>query len=174
MNQLAEMPYEAVQSIVENFNPRGKRNYWKSTYLTGVTEEAADVMLQRFLASPSPYSHVVLYTLGGAMAHIAEQSTAVENRGARHVMLLVGMWDATADDDRNQSWVRQLFSDMRPHSCDGVYGNFDYDSGTERVGMPRGAATFERLQALKDKYDPTNFFRLNQNIRPSQTGAQRA
>ncbi len=169
MNQLAEMPYEAVQSIVENFNPRGKRNYWKSTYLSGVTEEAADVMLQRFLAAPSPFSHVVLYTLGGAMAHIGEQSTAVENRSAHHVMLLVGMWDASDDDDKNKAWVRQLFTAMKPHSCDGVYGNFDYDSGLERVGLPRGAATFERLQALKDKYDPTNFFRLNQNIRPSQT-----
>ncbi len=167
VNQLCEMPYGAVQSIVENFNPRGMRNYWKSTYLDTITEEAADMMVDRFLAAPSPYSHLVLYTLGGAMARVKPETTAVEHRHARHSMLIVSMWEGMADDEKNMAWARQLFGGMDRHSHGGYYTNFESDAGAERIHLAYGPEKFKKLQALKDKYDPTNFFRLNQNIRPS-------
>ena len=167
VDQLAEMPYEAVQSIVENFNPRGMRNYWKSTYVEEVTEDAADLMVDRFLTAPSPYSHVVLYTGGGAAARVKPEATAVANRQARHSIVIVGMWEGSADDERNITWVRRLFDGMQSHSSGGSYGNFDSDAGAEAGGAGYDAERFARLRALKNRYDPANFFRLNQNIRPS-------
>ena len=166
-NRLSEMPYEAVQSIVENFNPRGMRNYWKSTYFNTVTDDAAEMMVDRFLTAPSPQTHLVLYTQGGAMARVKPEMTAVENRGSRHALLIVGMWDGMADDERNIAWVRRLFNDLECHSSGGFYANFDSDTNGDRVRLAYGPEKLARLRALKDKYDPANFFRLNQNIAPS-------
>jgi hypothetical protein len=83
MNQLGQMQYPAVQSIVEKFNPRGLRNYWRSSFLKEVRAPAADAMVKQFLAAPVPYSHVVLYTLGGAVARVVRDATAVENNLAK-------------------------------------------------------------------------------------------
>ena len=167
MSQLGQMPYPAVQSIVEGFNPRGLRNYWKSSFLKEVFVPAADVMVEQFLEAPVPYTHVVLYTLGGAVARVARDATAVENRDARHSFLIVGMWKDDSEDERNIAWVRSLSSAIEPFSSGGYYVNFESDSAADRVQLAYGKEKFGRLQALKDKYDPANFFRLNQNIRPS-------
>lgn len=167
MNNLGQMPYEAVQSIVEKFNPRGLRNYWRSSFLRQVSPGAAETMVEHFLKSPAPWTHVVLYTLGGAVARIPADSTAVENRDARHSFLIVGMWDQPADDENGIQWVRSLSDRMQPFSSGGYYVNFDSDSVPDRVQMAYGREKYTRLQSLKKRYDPENFFRLNQNIRPA-------
>jgi len=166
-NQLAPMPYEAVQSIVEKFNPRGLRNYWKTSFLERVVDDAAGVMVEQFLNSPSPYTHVVLYTLGGAMARVKPETTAVENRQARHALLTVGMWDSASADQDNIAWVQGFSSSMERFSSGGFYANFDSDTPADRVRLAYGPARYSRLQSLKDRYDPANFFRLNHNIRPT-------
>jgi FAD/FMN-containing dehydrogenase len=168
MNQLGQMPYLAVQSIVEKFNPRGLRNYWRSSFLKEVCAPAADAMVEQFLEAPAPYSHVVLYTLGGAVARVARDATAVENRYGRHSFLIVGMWKDESEDERDIAWVRALANSIEPFSSGGYYVNFDSESTADRVQLAYGKEKFARLQALKDKYDPTNFLRLNQNIRPSE------
>jgi FAD/FMN-containing dehydrogenase len=170
-NQLAPMPYEAVQSIVEKFNPRGLRNYWKTSFLKHVVDEAAGTMVERFLASPSPYSHVVLYTLGGAMSRVNPGATAVEHRDARHALLTVGMWDDASADEDNIGWVQSLSSAMESFSSGGFYANFDSDASADRVRLAYGPARYKRLQSLKDKYDPANIFRLNHNIHPTHQPA---
>ena len=167
VNQLALMPYEAIQGIVEKFNPRGLRNYWKTSFLERVTDDAAGVMIEKFQTSPSPYTHVVLYTLGGAMARVDPQATAVENRQARHALLTVGMWDSASVDDDNIGWAQGFASSMEGFSSGGFYVNFDSDTRADRVRLAYGAAKYNRLRLLKDKYDPTNFFRLNHNISPT-------
>ena len=166
-NQLAPMPYESVQSIVERFNPRGLRNYWKTSFMDRVVDDAASVMVEKFQISPSPYTHVVLYTLGGAMARVDPEVTAIENRGARHALLTVGMWDGASADETNIGWVRGFASSMEDFSSGGFYVNFDSDTPVDRVRLAYGAAKYSKLRLLKDKYDPTNFFRLNHNIRPT-------
>jgi hypothetical protein len=100
------------------------------------------------------------------VARVKPETTAVENRTARHAMLIVGMWEAVAEDERNIAWVRQLHSRMEPHSSGGVYTNFDSDAADSRSRSVYSPEKLTRLQALKDKYDPANFYRLNQNIRP--------
>lgn len=166
-NQLAPMPYEAVQGIVERFNPRGLRNYWKTSFMQKIVDDAACVMVDQFLNSPSPYTHVVLYTLGGAMAQVAPDTTAVENREARHALLTVGMWDSASSDESNIGWVQGFSRSMERFSSGGFYPNFDSDIPDDRVRRAYGPAKYSRLQSLKDKYDPNNVFRLNHNIRPT-------
>src|SRR3954454_2985756 len=168
VNQLAQMPYDAVQSIVEKFNPRGLRNYWRSSFLKGVPASAAEAMVDQFKKAPSPYTHVVLYTLGGSVARVAPGATAVENRDARHSLLTVGMWETSTADAENIDWVREMSARTYPFSSGGFYINFESETPEDRIRLAYGSEKFARLQAIKDKYDPANFFRMNQNIPPSR------
>jgi FAD/FMN-containing dehydrogenase len=166
-DQVSEMPYTALQSIVEKFNPPGLRNYWKTSYLDELGDDAIGAMVERHATAPSPYAHAVLYTLGGAVSRIGRQDTAVEYRDARHALLVVGMWSEPAEDDENIRWVREFWNVMQPFSSAGFYVNYEADAAPERVKAAYGAEKYERLVALKNKYDPANLFRLNQNIQPT-------
>jgi hypothetical protein len=167
-NQLGEMPYEAVQSIVEKFNPRGLRNYWRSSFLKSVPATAAEAMVDQFSKSPSPYTHVVLYTLGGAVARVPSDATAVPNRETRHSLLTVGMWEHSTDDRENIDWVREMSARTNSFSSGSFYINFESETSEDRIRVAYGSEKFARLQAIKDQYDPANFFRMNQNISPSR------
>ena len=166
-DQIGPLPYTALQSIVENFNPPGLRNYWKTSYLKELGDEAIDVMVERYATAPAPYTHVVLYTLGGAVSRVGKDETAVAYRDARHAFLVVGMWSDSAEDEQNIRWVGEFWSAMQPFSSGGFYVNYEGDAARERIRAAYGPEKYERLVALKSKYDPANFFRLNQNIKPS-------
>jgi FAD/FMN-containing dehydrogenase len=166
-DQVGPLPYTALQSIVENFNPPGLRNYWKTSYLNELSDDAIDVMVERFETAPSPYSHVVLYRLGGAVNRVDSDDTAVAYRDARHVFLVVGMWSDSAQDEKNIQWVRELWSAVQPFSSGGFYVNYEGDAALEQIRAAYGPEKYERLVALKNKYDPANLFRLNQNIKPT-------
>jgi FAD/FMN-containing dehydrogenase len=166
-DQVGPLPYTALQSIVENFNPPGLRNYWKTSYLNELSDDAIDVMVERFETAPSPYSHVVLYRLGGAVNRVGSDDTAVAYRDARHVFLVVGMWSDSAQDETNIQWVRELWSAVQPFSSGGFYVNYEGDAALEQIRAAYGPEKYERLVALKNKYDPANLFRLNQNIKPT-------
>ena len=102
------------------------------------------------------------------MSRIGEDETAVGNRDALYNAIIVGMWAETAEDERTIGWVRRLWEALRPFSSCGVYANYLMDDeGEDRVRAAYGAEKYERLVALKDKYDPTNLFNLNQNIAPT-------
>ena len=164
------MPYTALQSIVEKFNPPGLRNYWKTSYLKELGDDAIGAMVERQATAPSPYAHAVVYTLGGAVGRIGRQETAVAYRDARHALLVVGMWSEPAEDDENIRWVREFWNGMQPFSSGGFYVNYEADVAPERVKAAYGPEKYERLVALKNKYDPANLFRLNQNIKPTVAG----
>jgi hypothetical protein len=167
-DQVAVMAYTALQSIVENFNPRGFRNYWKTLFLKDLSDDAINIMLERYATVPAPYTHLVLYTLGGAVRRVATNETAVECRDARHVFIIIGMWTDAAEDDRNINWVREFWEAMLPFASGGFYVNYETETATEKVKAAYGPIKYERLAALKAKYDPTNLFRLNQNILPAR------
>jgi hypothetical protein len=166
--------YTALQSIVEQFNPSGMRNYWKTSYLKELGPEAIEVLIDRYQCSPSPPSHVVLYTLGGAVKRIDPDATAVSYRDARHILLWIGMWNSEVDDDLNRAWVRESWLAAEPFGSSGFYVNYEAEITPERVAAAYGAPKFQRLAGIKAKYDPANLFRLNQNIppgvRPETTG----
>ena len=166
-DQVGPMPYTALQSIVENFNPPGLRNYWKTHYLKELTDDAIDVMVERYASVPAAHSHVVLYALGGAVSRVGRDHTAVEYRDARHAFIVVGMWADATEDDKNIAWVREFWSAMQPFSSEGFYVNYEADAALERITAAYGPEKYRRLVGLKNKYDPANVFRLNQNIQPT-------
>jgi FAD/FMN-containing dehydrogenase len=169
-DQLGPIPYTALQSIPENFNPPGMRNYWKSEYLTQLSDDAIDLLVEEYPSVPAPYTHVIIEQMGGAVSRIREDDTAVSHRDARYNAAIIGMWAEPAEDERTIGWVRRLWESLRPFTSGGVYVNYQMaDEGEDRLRGAYGPEKYERLVALKDKYDPTNLFRLNQNIRPTAT-----
>jgi FAD/FMN-containing dehydrogenase len=167
-DQVGPMPYIALQSIVENFNPPGMRNYWKSDFLTQLSDDAIDLLVEEYPSVPAPHTHVVIEQMGGAVSRIDENEAAVGHRNAPYDAIIVGMWSDPAEDERTIGWVRRVWEALRPFSSGGVYVNYQMgDEGEDRVRAAYGPEKYERLVALKNKYDPTNLFRLNQNITPT-------
>ena len=167
-DQVGPIPYTALQSIIENFNPAGMRNYWKSDYMTQLSDDAIDLLVEEFPSVPAPHTHLVIEQMGGAVSQIGEDETAIGNRNAPYNLILIGIWAEPAEDERNIGWLRRLWEALRPFSSGGVYVNYQMgDEGEDRVRAAYGDEKYERLVALKNKYDPTNMFRLNQNIAPT-------
>jgi FAD/FMN-containing dehydrogenase len=167
-DQLGPMPYVTLQSIVENVNPPGMRNYWKSDFLTQLSDDAIDLLVDEYPSVPAPHTHLVIEQMGGAVSRIGENEMAVSHRDAPYNAIIVGMWDEPAEDERTITWVRRVWEALRPFSSGGVYVNYQMgDEGEDRVRAAYGDEKYERLVALKNKYDPNNMFRLNQNITPT-------
>jgi FAD/FMN-containing dehydrogenase len=167
-DQFGPMPYVALQSIAENFNPPGMRNYWKSDYLGQLSDDAIDLLVEEYPSVPAPHSHLIIEQMGGAVGRIGEDEAAVSHRDAPYNAIIIGMWAEPAEDERTIGWVRRLWQALRPFSSGGVYVNYQMgDEGEDRVRAAYSPEKYERLVALKNKYDPTNLFRLNQNITPT-------
>lgn len=108
-----------------------------------------------------------IFTLGGAIARVGEEESAYSNRSATHNINIVAAWEpGDPQPERHVEWVRGLWSAMQPHAT-GVYVNFLSDEPQEQVRAAYGLKKYQRLVALKNKYDPTYLFRKNQNIRPT-------
>lgn len=170
-DQVTVMPYTALQSIVENFNPRGLRNYWKTVYVESLSAEAIRIMFEHYAVVPAPHSHIVVYSLGGAVTRVADESTAVSHRDARHAIVIIGMWANASEDEKNIRWVRELSHMLEPFATAGFYPNYDADARPDQVVNAFGPEKYARLAAIKAKYDPANVFCLNQNIRPAGASA---
>ena len=169
-DMIGPMPYVRVQRMMDDDFPAGRQNYWKSNFLKGLDPEAIQIIVDHVVKAPSPYSKVAIEQFSGAVNRVGMNETAFNHRNARYNLLIVGIWVDPAAKAQNVKWVRDLWEAMRPFSSDGVYVNYlgqEADEGAERVKSAYGPEKYARLVALKEKYDPTNLFRLNQNIRPS-------
>lgn len=164
-SRLRTMPYLQIQAAGDSLFPRGRRYYWKAQFLREISNAAIDALLDRYAAAPNHSCLLVFQQVGGAIARVPESETPYANRDAAVDCFPIAIWDDPADDEANIRWARDLWSAVRPFSTGGVYANNLGDEGEERV---RGAygRNYARLAAIKTQYDPTNFFRLNQNIRP--------
>jgi FAD binding domain/Berberine and berberine like len=167
-DQVGLMPYIALQSIVENFNPPGLRNYWKSNYLQELSDGAIEVLVDHYRTVPAPHTHVVIEHLGGAVSRVGADETAVDHREALYNFLIVGMWTDAAIDTQVIGWVRDLWGALQPFSSGGLYVNYEAEHDMGRVQAAYSPAKYARLVAVKTAYDPTNLFRLNQNIPPAR------
>jgi hypothetical protein len=134
--------------------------------LPAVTDEMIHVLIRRAQKITSSFSAMPLFTLGGAVARVPEDATAFPNRKARHNLNIVGAWDINDPDAEGHiAWVRETWDAMRPFSMGG-YVNFMSDEPADRLRAVYGPEKYERLVALKRRYDPENVFRHNQNIKP--------
>ena len=166
-DQVSPSPYMALQGISEHFNPRGYRNYLKTNYLRELSDDAIDILVERYASVPAPHTHIVVEHMGGAVSQMDRHATAYNYRDAQYNFLIVGMWADPAQDAGGISWVRGLWQALQPFSSGNIYVNYESDVGVDRVQAAYGAAKYDRLVALKNTYDPTNFFRLNANIKPT-------
>jgi FAD/FMN-containing dehydrogenase len=163
----ARIPYSQAQVMADFLWPAGLQNYWKSSYLTDLSDAAIETIVARYTTVPSRRTIVVVEHNGdGAMNRVDEGATAFGHRRWPYNLLVTSIWDSPAESDTNIRWTRDFFDAMQPFLTDGVYVNYLGDEGQERVRAAYGTQ-YGRLVALKGKYDPTNFFRMNQNIRPS-------
>ena len=144
----------------------GMRNYWTGGYIERMTDEAIDALLEATGDIPSPHSAVLLEYHGGAAGRIAPDATAFPHRSAECLLVIIGLWMDPAADEENIEWARRLWKGMQPYSSGAAYSNL---LGIDDLGRSRGAfgSNYDRLAALKKKYDPENFFRHNQNVPPA-------
>ncbi|HSS63794.1 MAG TPA: FAD-binding oxidoreductase, partial [Gammaproteobacteria bacterium] len=158
------MPYSAAQRMADFLWPPGLHSYWKSSYLTALTDDAIDVIVDLFARVPSPRTVIVLEHNGdSAWDRVPDSATAFGHRRWPYNIVVTSAWSDPQDTEQNIAWTRTLFEAMRPFAAPGAYVN--YLGGDEGVAGLKAAygAKLERLAALKKKYDPANFFRMNQN-----------
>jgi FAD/FMN-containing dehydrogenase len=165
------IPYMAFQAIVDPFSPTGWLNYHRGEHLASLPDEAIDAYVEHGARVKSPMSQSIVFRHGGAISRVPEDATAASHRDAPYMWHPIAAWDNPADSEREIAWVREASAAMEPFETGGVYLNFEQDEGEQHVRAGYGPEKYARLVALKDRYDPENLFRINQNIPPSPGGA---
>ncbi|WP_129668769.1 FAD-binding oxidoreductase [Phytoactinopolyspora endophytica] len=162
---VGEKPYVALQSMVDNLQPKGLHQYWKAEFLPDLPSEYLNTFRDAALRVASPLSFSIIFHLAGALNE-HDDGSAVGNRDAQFISGFTGTWPPQANGDGIMAAVRQGWEEIRPFSTGGNYVNFQLaeDDATRTSGAYRG--NFERLQQAKAQYDPDNLFRVNRNIRP--------
>ncbi len=161
------MPYTALQQLVDASNPAGLYNYWKAELVQELPDELIDKVIAHSEGMRSPHSVMFIQPLGGALARIPEDACAITARSAPWALHGIGEWVTPEESEYELEWVRAWGRMVEPYKVAGIPMTFSADAGDERVRATYGEEKYARLVALKDKYDPDNLFRLNQNIKPS-------
>jgi FAD/FMN-containing dehydrogenase len=168
---LEPKPYLTLQSSFDPFVPHGWHRYWKSVELPALTDDAVDILVEHAAAQTSPKSYCIVFQLGGALNRVGAEETAFSQRDGAFNVNINAVWtEDDPDPERHIAWARDFFAALQPHAAERVYVNFLGDEGDARVRQAYGARSYERLVELKRAYDPSNFFRLNQNIQPGRPG----
>jgi FAD/FMN-containing dehydrogenase len=162
---IAPQKFIDFQAAFDPLLTPGSRNYWKSHDFTELSDDALAVVLDLVGKLPTGQCEIFLAHLGGAVGRVAADATAYTHRDADFVLNVHARWDDPAEDKKCVSWAREVFDRTAPFATGGVYVNFMPDDEADRVGEAYGS-NYKRLAELKSKYDPDNFFRLNQNIQP--------
>jgi FAD/FMN-containing dehydrogenase len=167
LDGIQPMPYTAFQAILDETAPPGQRNYWRSEYLAELSDAAIDTYLEHAEqhAPLSPFNQMIVFRLGGAINRVGEDESAFAHRDAPYIFHPISVWEDPSIDEQVIEGNREFCAAMREYGTGAVYVNWIPEG--ERVRDAYGAGRYERLVALKDKYDPDNVFQLNQNIKPS-------
>lgn len=163
---IGPMPYSDLNAMLDTAYPAGALNYWKSTFLAGLSDEAIDRMIECFAKCPTPMGQILLENFHGAATRVGISDTAFPHREDGYNLIVLSEWMDHGATDRCIAWARETYAAMDPFAAAGRYVNY---LGDDEEGDPVAAAygpNYERLRALKAKYDPENFFHMNQNIRP--------
>ena len=172
IDQIGPVPYTVAQQLIDGFYPSGLQNYWKSSFLKKVSDEAIDTMVDFCSRRPSPMCHgLIEHQLGGAVSRADRDATAFAHRDVEYSFMALGVCATPAEIEQCAQWTREFWSAMQPASTGAVYVNYlgrEVDEGPDRIKAAYGPEKYARLVALKNRYDPSNLFRLNQNIKPSQ------
>ena len=169
MDMSGVVPYTQVQQTFDPFNPEGELNYyWKSLRLDRLDDEVIQAVINHAANRPSPHTLMPIWHHGGAMSRVESEETAFGDRSAPYLLSIDSNWEDPADNEENIAWTRSVWDDMQRFSSRGSYLNFA-GMGEEGEALVRASygRNYERLSTLKQKYDPSNLFRMNQNIKPN-------
>jgi FAD/FMN-containing dehydrogenase len=162
------MKFTDLQSVFDAGQPKGWNYYWKAENLSELTDDAIDTIVSHSSNITSSTTVVPLFQMRGAVSRIGENDTAYSHRNAAIAMNINASWTDPSEAEKHIKWTRDFWKSMQPFSTGGAYINFQsQDEGNERVAQTYGKEKLKRLSALKDKYDPKNLFRLNQDIKPT-------
>jgi hypothetical protein len=166
------MPYAALQSRLDASGPKGVRAYMKAEFLEDLGDEVCETLSNHGCNPPGPMTQLLLEPMGGAISRVDEHDTALGRRDTTWCYHAIALWmePRQETDDAHIAWTRAIADDLKSHTRTGVYLNFTSDVGDDRVQSSYGEDRYASLVALKDAYDPSNLFALNQNIRPSAAG----
>ena len=165
---LGPMPLPALNSLFDDLYPPGLQWYWRGDFVTELTDEAIAMHVRHGSEVPTMHSTMHLYPIDGAVHRVGRHETAFSYREAKWSSVFVGVDQDPDNNERIIGWTKDYWDAVHPHSGGGAYVNFMMDEGQERVKATY-RDNFEKLVAIKNEYDPTNLFRVNQNIRPTAT-----
>lgn len=166
MDQMGPLPYCVQNSLFDASLPRGALNYWKSQFLTDLSDEAIRVLVEQFEKAPSPMCQIVVEHYHGAASRVPISATACALRVTGFNVVIIAQWSDPKDTERNRSWCRELYAALRPYLSTLRYVNYlDQDEGDDPAAAVYGP-NYARLRELKKTYDPDNFFHQNVNIKP--------
>jgi len=175
VDHIGPMPYTAFQTALDPLAPWGVRSYARGEYMPGFSDAAIDEFLAHAVdltVRGAPLSQMVVFRIGQGIGAVPDEATAFSHRDARYLFHPISIWADPAEDERMIAATRAFAAAMRPFATGAAYLNFTPEA--DRVRDAYGDAKYARLVALKDRYDPANLFRLNQNIRPSRAAAEPA
>ncbi|MBD0348685.1 MAG: FAD-binding oxidoreductase [Thermoleophilia bacterium] len=168
MVQVGPMPYSAVNAMLDEAAPPGVLNYWKSSFLQELSDDAIDIMVESFVDTPSPMNFVLLEHFHGQVARVPVDATASPYRETGYNFIIPSAWTDPADTEANVAWTRETFAAVEPFLAKRRYVNYlDDDDLAARPTREAFGPNYDRLVEVKSRYDPTNFFRHNLNITPA-------
>jgi len=166
MDAIGPISYCQLNGMLDAAYPKGALNYWKSSFLAQLSDDAIDTMIDCFARCPTPMGQMLIEHFHGAATRVGVADTAFPHRVNGHNLVILSEWMEPANTDRCIAWARETYAAMAPFVASGRYVNY---LGDDETGDPTAAAygpNYRRLQEIKTKYDPSNFFHINQNIRP--------
>jgi hypothetical protein len=165
LDMVGMMPHPVVQSLFDPLYPAGLQWYWKADFVNELSDKAIELHVQHGSKLPTGHSTMHMYPINGATKRVGKTDTAFYYRDANFAEVIVGVDPDPANKDKITAWAKQYWEALHPHAAAGAYMNFMMEEGEDRVKSSYGG-NYDRLVEIKRKYDPSNFFRVNQNIRP--------
>ncbi len=163
---IGPQPFTDWQQAFDPLLTPGERNYWKTHDFAEMSDELIDEVLGYVAKLPDPQCEVFFAQVGGAQSRVSDEATAYQGRSAAYIMNVHGRWSDASKDETCVGWCRDLWNAIAQYATGEAYVNFMTEEEGDRLESAYGSS-YARLVELKNRYDPTNLFRLNQNIRPS-------
>jgi hypothetical protein len=160
------MPYPVVNTLLDDGFPQGALNYWKSAFLSGLSDEFIDTAIERFATCPSPMTGMVVEHFHGEVTRVEPTATAFPHRERSYNLLIAGEWIDPAESEENTLWVKDTYEALAPHFSGRRYVNYLGDDEASDAVRSSYGVVYDRLLDVKRRYDPDNLFHLNQNIDP--------
>lgn len=166
MDAMGPISYSTLNTILDAGNPKGALNYWKSSFLSELSDAAIDTMIDCYARCPAPMGGMLVEHFHGAACRVAPDATAFPHRAEGFNLLVLGQWMDPTATPACTAWVRETYAAMQPFTSSARYSNYLGDDEAIDTAAAAYGANYPRLQKIKAKYDPGNVFHLNQNIKP--------